>query len=304
VKPELRAPTLADLPELVAFFEDLRDRYGEHAMTEAQLRDNLTSKRWKPEENYRVALVDGNIAGWSSLWSPGDQPERIFLNLRVAGRELPVYSPLLDWAEQRAAEIASGEPARVNAGAVHDDEVLLAELRRRGYEFARHFFEMKIDLSDEPATPVWPDGFTVRTFTPDDARAVFEADKEAFEDHWDSFTVSFEEWSHYFLRSSEFEPELWFLVEDGDQLAAYALCSNEGGEAEGVVNVLGVRRPWRRRGLGTALLLHAFHEFRRHGRDNVGLQVDAENLTGAVGLYERAGMHVARRFERFTKELT
>ena len=104
--PELRAPTLHDLPELVAFFEGLRERYGEHAMTEGQLRDNLTSKRWKPEENYRVALVDGRIAGWSSLWSPEDQPERIFLNLRVAGRELPLYCPLLDWAEQRATEIA------------------------------------------------------------------------------------------------------------------------------------------------------------------------------------------------------
>lgn len=301
--PELRAPTLGDLGELVAFFEGLRDDHGERGMTESQLRDNLTSKRWKPEDNYRVALVDGRIAGWSSLWSPDDQPERIFLNLRVAGRKLPVYSPLLDWAEARAAEIAAGEPGRVNAGAVHDDEVLLAELRRRGYEFARHFFEMKIDLADEPRAPVWPDGLTVRTFTQEDAQAVYDADNEAFEDHWDSFTVSFEEWSHYFLRSSKFDPELWFLVEDGSELAGYALCGNEGGENEGVVNVLGVRRPWRRRGLGTALLLHAFHEFRRRGRDEVGLQVDAENLTGAVGLYERAGMHVARRFERFTKEL-
>lgn len=212
--PELRAPTLGDLGELVAFFEGLRDDHGERGMTESHLRDNLTSKRWKPEDNYRVALVDGRIAGWSSLWSPDDQPERIFLSLRVAGRKLPVYSPLLDWAEARAAEIAAGEPGRVNAGAVHDDEVLLAELRRRGYEFARHFFEMKIDLADEPRAPVWPDGLTVRTFTPED-----------------------------------------------------------------------------------------FHEFRRRGRDEVGLQVDAENLTGAVGLYERAGMHVARRFERFTKEL-
>jgi mycothiol synthase len=191
----------------------------------------------------------------------------------------------------------------VQAGAQHDDEVLLAELRRRGYEFVRHFFEMKIDLSDEPTAPAWPDDVTVRTFSPEDARTVFEADTEAFEDHWDSFHVTFEEWSEYFLGSSEFDPELWFLVEDGDQLAGYALCSNEGGETMGAVNVLGVRRPWRRRGLGTALLLHAFHEFRRRGREQARLAVDAENLTGAVRLYERAGMHVARRFERFTKDV-
>ena len=301
--PELRPPTLLDLPGLVRFFEELHDRYGGQDMREAQLRQNLTTERWKPQENYRVALVDGRIAGWSSLWSPEDQPERIFLDVRAAGRELSIYRPLLEWAETRAAEIGAGDTARMQAGAEHNDEVLLAELRRRGYEFVRHFFEMKIDLSDEPAVPAWPDGFKVRTFTPGDARAVYDADNEAFEDHWDSFTVSFDEWSEYFLGSSEFDPELWFLVEDGDQLAAYALCSNEGGEAAGAVSVLGVRRPWRRRGLGTALLLHAFHEFRRRGRGQARLAVDAENLTGAVRLYERAGMYVARRFERFVKEI-
>jgi mycothiol synthase len=303
VKPELRAPTLADLPELAAFFEELRARYGGHDMTEAQLRQNLTTERWKPEKNYRIALVDDSIAGWSSLWSPEDQPERIFLDVRAAGREFALYSPLLDWVETRAAEIGGGHSARVQVGAQHDDEALLAELRRRGYEFVRHFFEMKMDLFVEPAAPAWTEGLTVRTFSPEDARAVFEADREAFEDHWDSFHVSFDEWSEYFLGSSGFDPDLWFLAEDGDHLAGYALCSNEGGETMGAVNVLGVRRPWRRRGVGTALLLHAFHEFRRRGREQARLAVDAENLTGAVRLYERAGMHVARRFERFSKDV-
>jgi len=300
---ELRAPTLGDLDVLVPFFERERKRYGSQAMTEGRLRDTLTTERWKPGENLRIALDDGRITGWGSLWLPEGQPERIFLHVRAAGRELAAYRPLLDWAEGRAIEIGSGDTVRVQAGAEHDDEVLLAELRRRGYEFVRHFFEMEIELSDEPGAPVWPEGLTVRTFSHEDARAIFEADMEAFEDHWDSFHVSFDEWSAYFLGSSEFDPELWFLAEDGDQLAGYALCSNKGGEAEGAVSVLGVRRPWRRRGVGTALLLTAFHEFRRRGRRKAGLMVDGENLTGAVRLYERAGMHVARRVERFTKEL-
>ena len=301
--PELRAPALADLDELVTFFAKDRERYGGHAMTEGQLRDMLTTERWKPGENIRVALDDGRVAGWGGLWSPEGKPERIFLHVRAADRELTLYNPLLDWAEGRAIEIGAGGTTRVQASAEHDDEVLLGELRSRGYEFVRYFFEMKIDLADEPAAPAWPEGLTVRTFSPEDARAVFEADKEAFEDHWDSFHVSFDEWSEYFLKSSEFDPELWFLAEDGDELAGYALCSNEGGKDRGVVNVLGVRRPWRRRGLGTALLLHAFREFRGRGRTTAGLMVDGENLTGAVRLYEQAGMRVARRSERFVKEL-
>src|SRR6266536_1780799 len=299
---EVRPPTLDDLPELVTFFDEQRARYGSHAMTEGQLRDNLTSKRWKPDENNRVALVDGRIAGWSSIWSPDGGQERIFLTVRVASLEPAVYSSLLDWAEPRAAELAAGRPARLQASAEQGDETLIAELRRRGYAFARYYFEMQIDLSGELAAPVWPDGLTVRTFRPEDARVVYEANMEAFEDHWDSFSVAFDEWSEYFIGRSGFDPGLWFLVEDSEQLAGFALCSNEGGETS-AVNLLGVRRPWRRLGLGRALLLHAFHEFRRRGRAKASLTVDGENLTGAVRLYEGAGMQDAHRTEHYRKEL-
>ena len=69
----------------------------------------------------------------------------------------------------------------------------------------------------------------------------------------------------------------------------------------GWVDTLAVRRPWRRRGLGLALLLHSFRELRARGRERVGLGVDGENTTGAVRLYERAGMHVARRSDTYER---
>jgi ribosomal protein S18 acetylase RimI-like enzyme len=301
MEPELRAPTMGDLPELVAFFVDLHERFGGHALTEGQLRDNLTNETWKPKENLRVALVDGRIAGWGGLWSPMTETGRAYLAIRGA-QELEVYRRLLDWGERRTVEAAGG-PVRVRVSAEQQDGVLGGELRRRGYELVRHFFEMQIDLDGEPAEPVWPEGLTVRTFTLEDARAVYEADLEAFEGHWDSFDVSFDEWHEYFIGSSEFDAELWWLAEDGAELAGFAMCSNKGGRGAGVVNVLGVRPPWRRRGLGTALLLHAFREFRARGRAQVRLNVDGENTTGAVRLYERAGMHVIRQSDQFMKDL-
>lgn len=76
-----------------------------------------------------------------------------------------------------------------------------------------------------------------------------------------------------------------------------------GDPTWGWVGTLGVRRPWRRRGLGLALLQHAFGEFRRRGMSRAGLDVDAENTTGAVALYEHAGMHVERRRDTFEKAL-
>lgn len=181
--------------------------------------------------------------------------------------------------------------------------MLAGVLRERGYDLVRHFFVMEIDLREEPAAPVWPEGILVRPFEPGEERAVFDADMEAFQDHWDFFPVPFEQWRDYFFANSDFDPGLWFLAVEGDEIAGVVLCTNERKPGTGFVNVLAVRRPWRRRGLGRALLLHAFRELRVRGRERAALNVDAENLTGAVGLYERAGMHVAHRDDSYRKAL-
>ncbi len=300
---ELRAPTVDDLPVLVGFFDELESRYGDLNLSESKLRDDLTRRKENVEQNYRIAVEDGRVTGWVALWSPEGQPERIFHSPLALPRERERYARLLDWAEERANEIASGKASRVQASAEQDDKELSAELRARGFERVRHFFEMEIDLAEDPAEPTWPDGLAVRGFERSDARAVYDADMEAFEDHWDPFFVRFDEWRRYFFDSSDFDPDLWFVVEDEGELAGFSLCSKQPETTTGHVRVLGVRRPWRRRGLGTALLLHSFRELRARGCERVRLMVDGENLTGAVQLYERAGMHVARRAERYWKEL-
>ena len=114
---------------------------------------------------------------------------------------------------------------------------------------------------------------------------------------------TYDEW-RYWTFTEPFDPSLWFLAEDGQELAGVCLCRPERhGDADlGWVSVLGVRRPWRRRGLGLALL-HAFAELRGRGKRRLGLGVDGSSPTGAVQLYERAGMRVARRFDFYEREL-
>jgi ribosomal protein S18 acetylase RimI-like enzyme len=92
---------------------------------------------------------------------------------------------------------------------------------------------------------------------------------------------------------------------DGEQVAGVCLCRAHGYDNPeiGHVNTLGVRRPWRQRGIGLALLRHSFGELYRRGRRGAGLGVDAENLTGALRLYENAGMYVQHAFDRFEKEI-
>ncbi len=112
---------------------------------------------------------------------------------------------------------------------------------------------------------------------------------------------NFEEWKHWMLDREGFDPTLFFLAFDGQQLAGCSLCSYELGD--GWVNTLAVLRPWRKQGLGMALLLHSFGEFYRRGKRRVGLGVDSQNLTGATRLYQRAGMHVSREYISYEKEL-
>jgi mycothiol synthase len=204
-----------------------------------------------------------------------------------------------DWAGGRA------EPgARLRTHISERDARSRAVLGRRGYDLIRHSFVMEIELADQLEQPDWPPGLALRTYDPGrDEQAVFDCTHDAFADHWEFRPVSLETWRTYTTADARFDPELWWLVEDGDELAA--VCLNawhfSGDPTFGWVGTLGVRRPWRRRGLGLALLQHSFLDFKRRGAVRVGLSVDAENTTGAVRLYERAGMHPVRRNDTYDR---
>jgi mycothiol synthase len=294
---ELRAPTLDDLPGLVRL-----DAGRFNGMTERQFRERLSSPRSNSDQNWRVATsADGEIVGGVFIWHPEPASHRVFFHVATNPEDGELYERLLDWCESRARELTGGT-GRLHAAVAAAEELVARTLRGRGYEVVRHFFTMEIELDQEPAEPEWPEGITARAFEPGEERALYDVDMEAFQDHWDFFEIPFEEWRDYFLASSEFDPGLWSVACDGDQVAGTALCSWEGRPGIGRVNVLAVRRPWRRRGLGHALLLRSFRAFYERGRTTVDLNVDAENLTGAVGLYERAGMHVAHREDTYRKD--
>jgi len=173
-----------------------------------------------------------------------------------------------------------------------------------GYRPIRFSWRMEIDLDDVPRTPIWPAGIELRPFVKEQHDyLVFEADDEAFRDHFGHTPWTFEHWQHDMSGSEDFDPALWFIAWDGRsaQIAGYSLCRYRMGS--GWVSVLGVRRPWRKRGLGEALLLHSFGEFYKRGIKTMGLFVDAQNLTGATRLYKKAGMHVAAEYVFYEKEL-
>ena len=170
-----------------------------------------------------------------------------------------------------------------------------------GYRAIRYSWRMEIKLEAAPPSAVWPDGIAIRPFVKEKHdRAVFEAHEEAFNDHWGHTPGTYERWQH---RYEGHETSLWFIAWDKrlEQIAGYSLCRYQMGQ--GWVGILGVRRPWRKMGLGKALLLHSFGEFYKRGMNTIGLTVDAESPTGATRLYKKAGMYIASEYVFYEKEL-
>ena len=174
--------------------------------------------------------------------------------------------------------------------------------RNEGYQPLRYHWRMEIKLTEAPKPVTFPKGIELRPFVREEhAHAVLDAQNETFRDHWGSHDVSFERWEHGKFGRADFDPTLWMIAWDGDQIAGFS--QNRYRMGIGWIGTLGVRRPWRKRGLGEALLLHSFGEFYRRGMTTIGLGVDAQNPTGATRLYQKVGMYAASEFVTYEKEL-
>jgi mycothiol synthase len=203
--------------------------------------------------------------------------------VRPSARGRGLGGRLVDLLEERIRE--EGAP-RIHNNTLAADSAATELLESRGYADVRRFWEMGIDFDGEVPEQAVP----VATFREDDARATHAALEEAFAEHWGHEPETFEEWWERQRGRATFDPSAWFVIHDGDEIAAVS--RNDIFEARGHVGTLGVRPAWRGRGYGRALLLHSFREFQRRGLPRATLGVDAANATGATQLYETVGMRV------------
>jgi mycothiol synthase len=201
---------------------------------------------------------------------------------------------LLELMESRLVE---ENVERINSWTVADDAAAADLFHARGYREVRRFWEMGIELEQEPPEPP----ADVEAFTEGDAEDFHAALEESFAEHWEHEPESFEEWWGRQRRRTNFDPSLWFVIRDGEELAG--VIRNEARPPAGYVGAIGVRLPWRGRGYGRALLLESFREFRRRALLHVTLGVDAANATGATQLYESVGMHVEQELVVWGKTL-
>jgi len=207
---------------------------------------------------------------------------------------------IVEFGEARSRERRT---AKAHTVALFEDAAAAALLRDRGYEQVRLFYEMAIELGGPPAAPVLPDGLFLDEFHESDARTFHAALEEAFQDHWEWHGTPFDEWwERRCGEDADAHGPLWFVVRDGDEIAA-GVRNEADRNGGGYVGLLGVRREWRGLGLGRALLLRTFAEFWSRGVNRITLGVDAESPTRATKLYENVGMEVESSVVVFEKEL-
>jgi mycothiol synthase len=307
---KLRPTQWADVNAVAQLIYDVCEADGDTAV--ATTPEEL-SNEWKTDgfnvelDTFVVETKDGQIVGYEEFHNVKDHYHLHadgYVHPKLKGHGIGIS--MLRAIETRAREeIKLAEPGvRVFLRSTFDnkDEWGHSMLKAEGYSTIRYFWRMEIKLTEMPPAPVFPKGVELRPFVPEEhARALWQADNEAFRDHWGSHDITFEEWSHRKFGRPNFDPTLWMITWDGDQIAGFS--QNRYRMGIGWIGTLGVRRPWRKLGLGLALLQHSFGEFYKRGMTTIGLGVDASNPTGATRLYQRAGMYVASEFVTYEKEL-
>ena len=260
-----------------------------------------------PDQDWWVIEhAGGDLAGFANVYWPatGEARGDACVAPEHAGRGL---SELLFRAlEARARELAAGASAGSTPALYMQCEDTQpkrqAWLLAHGYNRVRETFMMRVDLGKGSAAPVWPAGLDPRDMRPHvEDEVLCAADNDAFAEHFLNFPVTLDVWRSWVYGHAALDPELWVVAWDGGEVAGQAAAMPVGAAAS-IEDVM-VRKPWRGRGLGLALLLEVFARLHERGRDDVTLWVDAENATGAVRLYEAAGMHVWRHVGVFKLEL-
>jgi GNAT superfamily N-acetyltransferase len=315
----VRGAGLEDVETAIAMY----NRWAQGVIGEDEINDaNAIRTEWispgfDPAEDIRLVFApDGTLAGYIEVWTTFKPPVHPW----IWGRVHPDYDGLgigswmLAWAENRALraldEIPSDLRFAPRIGIYSQARKSQNFFKESGYAYLRSSYRMLIHFEAPPPAPVWPQGLDIRNYNPEtDLEAVYLADQDAFRDHFGFVEMPLKEgverFKHFMTGYEGFDPSLWYIAWDGEQVAGICLGRPHSYDDPnlGFINTLGVRRPWRKRGLGLAFLHHAFGEFYRRGKRKAGLGVDAQNLTGALRLYEKAGMRVHMQFDLFEKEL-
>lgn len=275
------------------------------------------SDQFDPARDLRVAELDGQPVAYAWVdWVDTTAGEReyrsrgfVHPSFRRRGIGTALFADGLRRLEATAASHDVERP-RLLGTFTHDQSTGAPKVAAAfGLEPVRWFFDMERSIvGDLPPIEPLPDGLEVRPVGPDDAPAIWQADHDAFRDHWGGFDPSDAAYRRW-IDSPEFEPPLFVVAFDGDEIAGAVLNviypeeNAELGIQRGWLDSVFTRRAWRRRGLARTLIVRSLHLLRERGMELAALGVDADNPSGALGLYESAGFAVTERMTAWRRPL-
>ena len=299
-----RRPTLDDVPAILELVHasDIA-AVGEPDFTSDEIRDELTTPHTDMTRDCWLAFDDsGRLAGWACPGNSTGGNRDMAAVYFWPGRGLPALKPLLELLMarmvERAAELGH-DVYEVRAGAIPNETELIEALTGAGFTFLKQFARMSLSLAGvAPVAPEPPAGITIRPVRPDDEaemRAFHAVIEDAFKDS-DHQAMPYDGWRAQLAGASTTPFDEWFVAEIDGEMAGVLQSTDGGGDTdEGWVKHLAVLRPYRKRGVGEALLRRAFATYAAKGRPTAGLGVDLANPTDAASLYFKAGMDAQYR---------
>ena len=269
-----------------------------------------------PYKDMLFAEVDGHVIGFNRvMWELeyiGDYAYILFGTLLPEWRKKGIGTAMLHHSEDRLRQIASDHPSSATkfllSWASEKEVDYLKLMEKENYQIIRYFFKMTRPTADSIPEAPMPVDLEVRPVIDAEYRKVFTANDEGFQDHWGHVPLT-ENGIERIMGSPTFNPDIWKVAWDGDEIAGMVLNfidekeNKDNQRKRGYTEEIVVRRPYRKRGLAKALIAQSIAMFRDLGMDETALSVDAENLSGALKLYEYMGYETEKRTTVFRKPL-
>jgi ribosomal protein S18 acetylase RimI-like enzyme len=299
-----RPAGLADAAHLAALFQAVEQTAPVGLETElAEVQARLSSPRLEPATD-TLAGVDaaGALLAYAEAAGMGIGQGQV--RIRVTSAVHPelgadVVASTLDWLLTRAKgllrEQGDGLPGVLGARCAATDQGRLAMLTEAGFEVVRWHQDMVRGLTPVPVAP--PPGVAIVRYDPGYAEAARVAHNDAYADDPGALLPDAASWPQHAIGLASFLPDASFLAladtAAGPEVAGF-LFSLDGGTSEGLLYCLGTTKPWRQRGLATAMIGHALAAYQQAGFAVARLEVDSTNAS-ALRLYNQLGFTGSNR---------
>ncbi|MCK4758153.1 MAG: GNAT family N-acetyltransferase [Thermoplasmata archaeon] len=267
-----------------------------------------------PFKQVLIAEIDDQVIAYCrNWWSQKQQGGYNYNHFTILAPEWygqGIRNAMSRWNEKVLREFAKAHPETetrtYQAWALDTEKDWISVLKSEGYEIVRYGFEMVRPLNIEIHDIPLPDGLEIRPARPEDYRKIWDADVEAHKDGWEPVVIT-EEFYKNWLASDSFQPDIWQVAWDGDEVAGAVqnFISEESNiqynRKRGYTENIHVGRKWRGKGLAKALIARSFKIIKERGMEEACLGVDADNPTGALSLYKGMGFEVDKTFHTYRK---